>query len=563
MGKKIVRRTSLALAVASLFVQIAPAMAQEVVSPASSNVLQPAVTPSPSAIISYDTTASGGPGVFTYNAATSTWMGTPAGWTSVGPATFQNGGNQIQFTVPAPVPTPANAGAPTAVYTGGTVAPTGVFGAGATATGNLTSNNGAVVDAATTTNNYDFSAATYSYNGGPATAPAITTTPTPVSSFSGNGTLAGSVTVASATPINLSGGSYTVTFAGPGNNTAGGGGSAGGGTVSGSSSTLDSNGLTFNTIKGTAWANSAGAITVNLAPSTSLTYGPTGIAGTGGVDLNTHGTNAAPVVGSAMLTMSDNIADPNLGGAKIGVWNAGGEVNGISATTTMTTFTGGATSNTTLTLSESGAAYTYNNPASGTSVEMFKVDNLGNGTFAGGLNVGGQTTTNGINNNGAINTTTLNVTGQTNTNGIINTGNIVNSGAISTATLTTTGNASIGGTLNMNGNRIQNVANGVAPGDAVNVSQLQASQSRITGQLQDSQKLLSRGVAATVAMANIPIVDEGKTVSFGVGVGHYNGENGLSIGASYRVMPQAIMRASIASGSGGSSAFGLGMSSSW
>ena len=100
--------------------------------------------------------------------------------------------------------------------------------------------------------------------------------------------------------------------------------------------------------------------------------------------------------------------------------------------------------------------------------------------------------------------------------------------------------------------KVTGVADGTSRYDAVNY-----------GQLQDVEKLASRGIAAVTAMANIPQVDHGKTFSVGAGVGSYNGYQALAIGASGRVMDDWILKASVGSSENGHVAFGGGVSYSW
>jgi hypothetical protein len=107
-------------------------------------------------------------------------------------------------------------------------------------------------------------------------------------------------------------------------------------------------------------------------------------------------------------------------------------------------------------------------------------------------------------------------------------------------------NASSGAPIQVHG-----VADGTSDFDAVNYRQL---------------KQLSAGVASTVAMANIPQVDQDKTFALGAGVGQYNGQTALAIGASYRFASNAVLRASLGSGSGGGQArttAGAGVGFSW
>ena len=132
------------------------------------------------------------------------------------------------------------------------------------------------------------------------------------------------------------------------------------------------------------------------------------------------------------------------------------------------------------------------------------------------------------------------------------TGALTANGGITTTTLNTSGAVSVGGTLNMNDNKITNVANGTAAGDAVNF-----------GQLQETRKLLSGGIASSAAMANIPLVDTTKKFAVGVGLGGYDGQSALAVGGSYRVNPMTVIRGSVAGGSASKTAVGVGVGFSW
>ncbi len=111
----------------------------------------------------------------------------------------------------------------------------------------------------------------------------------------------------------------------------------------------------------------------------------------------------------------------------------------------------------------------------------------------------------------------MSVSGMTSTNGITNSGNIT------TDTLTTTGNASIGGSLNMNNNQIHNVADGTAPGDAVNKRQLDALEQK-----------LSAGVASAAALGALPMPAGTKQMAVGVAAANYNGQTAVAVGGTFR-----------------------------
>ncbi len=105
--------------------------------------------------------------------------------------------------------------------------------------------------------------------------------------------------------------------------------------------------------------------------------------------------------------------------------------------------------------------------------------------------------------------------------------------------------------LDMDGNQIHGLAPGTLGTDAVNLNQLNGIEND-----------MSKGIAATTAIANIPQVDQGKTYSLGLGFGHYNGENAFAAGGSWRYNNDGILKASVGSGGSGT-VFGVGTAMSW
>ncbi|NBU25686.1 MAG: hypothetical protein EBS39_08720, partial [Gammaproteobacteria bacterium] len=179
-------------------------------------------------------------------------------------------------------------------------------------------------------------------------------------------------------------------------------------------------------------------------------------------------------------------------------------------------------------------------------------------TVGGTLGVTGALTA-----NGGVSTTTLATSGAATLNSAAVTNNLTVGGAttltglltanggIRTSTITTTGPVSVGGELNMNSNRITGVADGRLAGDAVNL-----------GQLESTRKDLAGGIASSVAMSNIPNVESGKTFAFGLGVGYFDGESAVAVGASYRVNDSTVLRGSFG-GTSDKTAGGVGISVSW
>ena len=99
--------------------------------------------------------------------------------------------------------------------------------------------------------------------------------------------------------------------------------------------------------------------------------------------------------------------------------------------------------------------------------------------------------------------------------------------------------------------RVTGVANGTQQYDAVNFGQLQAL-----------ERLLSKGIASSTAVANLPQVDPGKTFSVGVALGSYNGYSAIAFGMHYRFSPNGQMKASLGT-AGSKSTFGIGAGWSW
>lgn len=177
----------------------------------------------------------------------------------------------------------------------------------------------------------------------------------------------------------------------------------------------------------------------------------------------------------------------------------------------------------------------------------------GGATILGGATLTGATR---INTTGNASTTIGNAASATTVDGTL----AVTGVTTLTGQLVANGSASISGGLNNNNGGITNagtisgVANGIAPHDAVNVQQLHSL-----------ERMLSGGVAASTALANIPPVDPGQTFNFGLGLGHYNDRSALAVGGAYRFSPNGQLRASLASGlSGGArTQFGIGAGWSW
>ena len=70
------------------------------------------------------------------------------------------------------------------------------------------------------------------------------------------------------------------------------------------------------------------------------------------------------------------------------------------------------------------------------------------------------------------------------------------------------------------------------------------------------------GVAAATALAMIPEVDAGKSVSVGIGTGNYQGYAALAIGFTARVTENIKLRGGVST-TGAGSVYGAGASYQW
>lgn len=86
--------------------------------------------------------------------------------------------------------------------------------------------------------------------------------------------------------------------------------------------------------------------------------------------------------------------------------------------------------------------------------------------------------------------------------------------------------------LNNGGNVISNVAPGVADTDAVNVSQLNALNRKLSNQIQEVEDIANAGTASAIAASHIPQPYQAGASMFGLGAGTYGGQSAISLGLS-------------------------------
>ncbi|ELK5289351.1 YadA C-terminal domain-containing protein [Salmonella enterica] len=81
--------------------------------------------------------------------------------------------------------------------------------------------------------------------------------------------------------------------------------------------------------------------------------------------------------------------------------------------------------------------------------------------------------------------------------------------------------------------------------------------------VEQNRKHASAGIAGVAAMANIPQVSQGATLSFGAGVGNYDGEQGLAVGGSARIGKQVVTKFTVSATTQNDFVTGAGISYEW
>ncbi len=81
--------------------------------------------------------------------------------------------------------------------------------------------------------------------------------------------------------------------------------------------------------------------------------------------------------------------------------------------------------------------------------------------------------------------------------------------------------------------------------------------------IDDNRDHASAGIAGVAAMANIPQVSQNSSFSVGAGVGSYDGEQGIAVGASARFNQNIVTKASVAGTTQSDFVFGAGVSYEW
>jgi autotransporter adhesin len=113
-----------------------------------------------------------------------------------------------------------------------------------------------------------------------------------------------------------------------------------------------------------------------------------------------------------------------------------------------------------------------------------------------------------------------------------------------------------------NERRLTNVGPGINPTDGVNMSQLQNVRNDLSNSINSVARKAYGGVAAATALTMIPDVDQGKTISVGIGGASFQGYGATAIGFTARITNNLKVRGGVGISSGGQS-YGVGASYQW
>ena len=315
--------------------------------------------------------------------------------------------------------------------------------------------------------------------------------------------------------------------------------------------TLVSSGTSSYTALG--WGETGGSISAYTNYVSADTNGVT-IGSATAIALNANTIN---LTGTANINTSGN-ANTNIGSTGTGTVTLQSGTNSFVLNNSGTTITGSA--------SVSGNA-NLNGAVNNIGTTQASTNSIG--TFAGSTNnIGGASSTNNINGNTNINTTGVaNTTVGNSTGTVLVNGSAVTIGSNSASNVTL-GSSSGNSTISMNGNKIQNVANGTSANDAVNYSQLSSATNSInslnntvnslSNQIQQNQSEYRNGIAGVAAMNGIGSLNQGQKVNFGVGVGSFGGQAGIAVGGNVRLIENVSLKAAVATASSNtSSSLGL------
>ncbi|EIM6622201.1 YadA-like family protein [Salmonella enterica] len=85
----------------------------------------------------------------------------------------------------------------------------------------------------------------------------------------------------------------------------------------------------------------------------------------------------------------------------------------------------------------------------------------------------------------------------------------------------------------------------------------------IDKRVNENKKQAAAGTSSAMAMANIPQVTESQRFAIGAGVGGYDSQNAIAVGASFRASQNVVIKATVSDDSASNFGYGVGASIGW
>ncbi|WP_336707460.1 MULTISPECIES: YadA C-terminal domain-containing protein [unclassified Cedecea] len=99
--------------------------------------------------------------------------------------------------------------------------------------------------------------------------------------------------------------------------------------------------------------------------------------------------------------------------------------------------------------------------------------------------------------------------------------------------------------------------------NSLSIAKLNNAFSALKDEVNNNQKEANAGISGAMAMSNIPQVMNNQTVAIGAGIGGYEGENALAVGASTRIGNAVVVKATVSDDTENNMGYGAGLSVGW
>ncbi|WP_052439892.1 YadA C-terminal domain-containing protein [Hafnia alvei] len=113
-------------------------------------------------------------------------------------------------------------------------------------------------------------------------------------------------------------------------------------------------------------------------------------------------------------------------------------------------------------------------------------------------------------------------------------------------------------------NRHRSTANNAAiRANSQRLDSIEQHQSAQDSHIDENKKQASAGISAAFAQANIPQVTENQQFAVGAGVGGYDSENAIAVGASFHATSNSVVKLTVSDDSQDNVGYGAGVSVGW